>query len=1025
MSWFKSSHTRGRALGSTAILAGLAGLTALTWAVTIGSIEANRIDTSDRVAATVGNQARSFSEQIGRQILALDQTTRILADAWEADPNQFDLLSWRPQMLVASGISRNVLLVDRNGAIRQASIPEAAGHSAAAHSAVRSTIFSNLSRRGPDDNRLFIGPASIDSIQRLWHIDIARPIRNRDGSFAGAIVMDYRISALTDVFNQTNIGPDGLIALVGLTDGLVRAAVGPPTLDPEVSIRGSALFEALQQTPAGLWVGASATDSIRRIHGVQRIPGRDLAVVVALEERAAMYPARQWRMYALVFAGTITALMTLIAGGIVRAERQARRRDATMAEDQAVLAASNAQLLVARAQADAKAAQLEATLAGMTDGIAMVDAHMCLLEWNARFPEIAGIPPGILRIGLPMEDILRAQAETGQFGPVDVRAEVSRRMALLREGRFGVTARKRPDGRIMELRRNRLPDGGFVTLYSDITDRKLAEDALREAHEAAEAANAAKTRFVAIVSHEIRTPLNALLNTLRLLSDSNITPSQRALVDMASQSGDALFGLINDILEMSRLEAGQLTLRPSLFAVRLLLASALEMFQAQAAVRGISLRLDAANDVPAELFADPGRLRQVLLNLLSNAVKFASPGEVTVLARMVGLSEDGRPVLWLAVRDQGPAIPAQARDQLFRPFSRLPRPDGDDPVGTGLGLAICRHLIGMMGGEIGWEPWERTGGSQGAPETEAGAGNSFWIRLPLDAAPVLVPAAAAYGPGRDAASLLRAAASRHRLPRTRILLVEDIPANQVVTATMLRREGHMVDIAASGEQAIQAVSTKPYDIVFMDIFMPGMSGQEATQCIRALPAPARNLPILALTANVSPQDEAIFRAAGMDGFLGKPVSLPELLRALERHAWSADPGIEMPNAMQPTEYTKAAGLSQALAAERIAELRSNLPPATFASLVEECLVDLDHRMPALRHALASGAAGIIAAQAHAMVGMAAGYGMAALEAALRRIMDDARRGEHAVLGPDRAAEIESELTRGAAALRELLQKELV
>ena len=193
---------------------------------------------------------------------------------------------------------------------------------------------------------------------------------------------------------------------------------------------------------------------------------------------------------------------------------------------------------------------------------------------------------------------------------------------------------------------------------------------------------------------------------------------------MASRSGDALFGLINDILEMSRLEAGQLTLRPSLFAVGSLLSSAVEMFRAQAAGRGVTFRVDVADNVPAELFLDPGRLRQVLLNLLSNAVKFARPGEVLVLARVAG-SEAGER-LRLAVRDRGPAIPVEDRGQLFLPFSRLERPDGGDPIGTGLGLAICRHLIGMMGGSVGCKTCIYDDGA---------SGNEFWIDLPLTLAP--------------------------------------------------------------------------------------------------------------------------------------------------------------------------------------------------------------------------------------------------------------------------------------------------
>jgi signal transduction histidine kinase/CheY-like chemotaxis protein len=623
----------------------------------------------------------------------------------------------------------------------------------------------------------------------------------------------------------------------------------------------------------------------------------------------------------------------------------------------------------------------------------MVDAHMCLVEWNARFPEIAGVPADRLRVGQPMEEILRAQALAGQFGLVDVEAEVVRRMARLRAGRFGTTIRARPDGRTMELRRNRLPDGGFVTLYSDITDRQRAEDALREARGIAEAANAAKSRFVAVVSHEIRTPLNALLNTLRLLADSSLAPAQKALVDMASQSGDALFGLINDVLEMSRMEAGQLSLRPSRFALRPLLESSLEMFRAQAAERRITFELAIAEGTPAELRTDPGRLRQVLLNLLSNAVKFAVPGTVRLIAEA---APDG---LRLTVRDPGPVIPAEDKARLFRPFSRLERPEGDDPIGTGLGLAICQHLVSLMGGEIGCDTWTAGDGRQG---------NAFWLVLPtprLDAMPV----APAVEVGVNGLALSR------RLPRTRILLVEDVPVNQLVTATLLRREGHMVDIAGGGEAAVMAVSRTPYDLIFMDNFMPGMSGPEATQRIRALRGPARTVPVIALTGSVSAEDHAALRAVGMNGVLAKPVAFPELLAVIARTVWH-----RVPDGTPLVPAVGSADEAPLLSQERVTELRACLPPDMLSGLIEECLSDLDSRLPALRRALTSGARAAAAAQAHAMVGMAAGYGMAALEARLRSVVDAVRDGE---LDPGAAAAVEADLVRTASALREALQNE--
>jgi signal transduction histidine kinase/CheY-like chemotaxis protein len=687
---------------------------------------------------------------------------------------------------------------------------------------------------------------------------------------------------------------------------------------------------------------------------------------------------------------------------LLHSQAQTRRRQATLAYDRTMLAAANSQLEVAKAHADAKTAQLEATLDGMSDGVAMMDAQLCLVEWNRRFPDIAGVPRQLLRVGLPMEDILRAQAKAGQFGPVDPEAEVARRMALLRSGgQVGSMERTRPDGHTIELRRNRLPDGGFVTLYADVTARKQSENALREARAIAEAATEAKSRFVAIVSHEIRTPLNALLNTLTLLHDVGLPAAQQALLDMARQSGDALLGLINDILEMSRMEAGQLSLRPSVFALRGLLDSVLEIFRPQAAERGIALRLAASPELPRELYADPGRLRQVLINLLSNAVKFGQPGAVGLLADQ---EEDanGRPVLHLAVRDRGPVIEPAGRARLFRPFSRLEGgdPNAEEPLGSGLGLAICRQLVSLMGGQIGCDPWMAD---------DSQAGNEFWVRLPI--APLLAtaqPAPAAEVPVRRV------------LPRTRILLVEDILANQLVTATLLRREGHLVDIAINGEEALHAVAHRPYDLVFLDIFMPGMSGFEVARRMRAMPAPVATIPIVALTANVSADDQALCREAGMNRLLGKPIALPELVQALAELVWRGVPERHAAARVAAAPVVQTPVLS----AERIGELRSSLPGDMLGGMVEECLIDLQARLPALRRAMESGNGEDVASQAHAMVGMAAGYGMAALEARLRALML-AARGSDSARAAGLAAELDIELSMAADALREALAIEMV
>jgi signal transduction histidine kinase/CheY-like chemotaxis protein len=980
-----------------AILLPALGLLAVTWFGLLRAINTMRQEAETRITARVANQAAGFQEQIQRQILELDQTLRILVGAWEADPAAFDLSAWHGRAAALSDITRDLLLADNHGAIVQSTVPEAVGTNVSG-----SDYFVYALQHGRMQNDAFIGQATVDPILRQWHMEVARWVHQADGSFGGVIVADWRTSAIDDLFRATSLGTRPLIELVGLDDGKLRAIVGPATGSPDELISDSDMFAALSASPDGTWIGRSAPDSVVRVHAFRRIPGRDLAVVVGVDLDEAMAPTLAWQNQAVLLAGCISVLIVIIAGMLLRNVALGRRRQAIQIYDRTMVVAATSQLEVAKAYADAKAAQLEATLEGMSDGVAMMDAQFCLVEWNRKFPEVAGVPAQILRIGLPIEDILRAQARSGQFGPVDVEAEVARRLALLRSGGLrGSVERARPDGHIIELRRNPLPDGGFVTLYTDVTARKQAENALRDARAIAEAATEAKSRFVAIVSHEIRTPLNALLSTLTLLHDAGLPPAQRALLDMSRQSGDALLGLINDILEMSRMEAGQLSLRPSVFALRGLLEGVLDIFRPQAAERGIVLGLAASPGLPRELYADPGRLRQVLINLLSNAVKFGQAGAVGLLA---GREQDanGREVLVLAVRDRGPVIEPEGRARLFRPFSRLEagEPGVEEPLGSGLGLAICRQLVTLMAGQIGCEPWMAEDGH---------VGNEFWVRLPIAPLPTARPSPPA-----------AALPARRILPRTRILLVEDILANQLVTATLLRREGHLVDIAADGPAALRTVAQRPYDLVFMDIFMPGMSGFDVARQIRAMPAPAGSMPIVALTANVSPDDQALCREAGMNRLLGKPVALPELVQALAELAWRGLP-----------ERSGAARLEAApesrhpvLSPERVGELRRSLPNEMLGGMVEECLVDMQARLPALRRAMDSGNGDEVLAQAHAMVGMAAGYGMAALEARLRALML-AARGSDTAQAVALAVELDAELSMAADALREALAIEMV
>ncbi len=977
--------------GLLGILAATATLIALTWIGTVTAVRNQCAEAEAGVIASVTNQAAVFQERLRVDLLEIEEDLGVLGHAWMSDPDHFHLRPWRNHLVLFNEMSTEVFLTDESGIVRDDTVADAIGKSVSDRE-----FFRHQAAKSPSEDTMFVSGSMTGVLAPYWHINLARSLRRADGSFAGVIVATLPIDAIGSFYQVANIGTRGLIAVIGLQQGQVRLVVGPKTVDPGSSVAGSDMFDAMRRGPNSVWIGATAFDGIQRVHGFRKLPDRDLAVVVSVDHAEAMQATDTWAKGAYLFAAGTTLLLLVLAWILIQALEVARRRATLLARERAELAQANTELAEAKARADHKAARLEATLSGMTDGVVMLDGDMRLLEWNQRFPEIAGVPAEILRVDMPVEDILRAQAQSGQFGPVDIEAEVARRATNLRAGIYSDTIeRTRPDGAVLELRRNQLPDGGFVTLYTDITERRESLNALRAANALAEAARTAMSRFVAIVSHEIRTPLNALLNTLDLLADSGIAGAQRVLLDMAQQSGQALLALTNDILEMSRMEVGQLTLRPTLFALRPLIASIVDMFGAQAGERRIVLRMSIAQDVPDQLYEDAGRLRQVLINLLSNAIKFAASGEVRVTADVYEVS--GQRLLRLAVRDQGPIISKGDSSHLFEPFSRLDENAG--PIGTGLGLAICRHLVALMDGEIGCSVWQTAGRD---------AGNEFWLTIPIRP----LPDTATANPTVSSGYL------RRKLPRTRVLLVEDIFANQFVTATLLRREGHSVDLASSGGEAISAVESRPYDLILMDIFMPGINGLETARRIRGMQGPAGKVPILALTANAWSEDQEVYAAAGMNGTLGKPVSLHELLDAIAKHVW--------PHRGVPLEVlggVQDPPVPSVLSSSRLAELRAALPATKLSSLVEEFLLELSERFSFLREALGRRDADQVHAHAHAMAGMAAQYGMAVLDTRLRVLM---RIGDE--LPPDTAElarQVEWEMLRAARALREAFRIEVV
>jgi PAS domain S-box-containing protein len=480
---------------------------------------------------------------------------------------------------------------------------------------------------------------------------------------------------------------------------------------------------------------------------------------------------------------------------------------------------------------------------------------------NARFDEMFGWPRGALqnqqqRVLWPSDASFDAMAE--QAGPALSRGEqVDLEVPMMR--RDGSTFTGRLLAKALDASQ---PGSGTIWLAEDVTDRRVVEQALARARDAAEAANRAKSAFLASTSHEIRTPLNALVGLAQLARTPEVDDRRRLqYIEQICESANTLSGILSDILDLSKIEAGKMVVDRVAFDLRGLIGTLKQAYGALADTKGLTLYVNVDEDVPQHVLGDPMRLRQVLTNYLTNALKFTATGSILLnVQRAVGYR------LRFEVVDTGAGMDGAGLAVLFQPFSQVDNSLTRKVGGTGLGLSICSELARLMDGDVG-------------VNSEPGKGSVFWVELPLS------PVTAQQLEQHESTSGLDA------LQGTRVLMVEDNPVNMMIAVALLERWGAIVDQADDGASALHAVdhawqSGNPFDIVLMDVQMPGMSGHEVTRRLRVR-YDSHTLPIVALTAAalVSEREDAI--AAGMNDFLTKPIDAERLRQTLLRVLASA------------------------------------------------------------------------------------------------------------------------------------------
>jgi PAS domain S-box-containing protein len=447
------------------------------------------------------------------------------------------------------------------------------------------------------------------------------------------------------------------------------------------------------------------------------------------------------------------------------------------------------------------------------------------------------------------------------------------------------TADARQEQQIYECRLLPLSWDHWIAVVRNITARKSGElklgeyaqelehknEELETALGTAREATQLRTRFLANMSHEIRTPMNGVLGMADFLLATELTDEQKEFAESIKRSGDSLLALINDILDLSKIESGRLRLDRVPFQLGATLNEIASMFALEARTKGLEFLSIIPSDLPRVVVGDPNRLRQVLSNLLGNAIKFTDSGEIGVQAELLS---DAINVIQMrfTVHDTGIGIPNDQQDRLFENFTQGDGSSTRRHGGTGLGLAISKQLVELLGGEIG-------------VSSEPGHGSHFWFTAsfgkaaPAEIAPQKAPIIQTHAPAavKSPAVPKPAITSRYK-----VLLAEDNEINQRITLRLLEKLGVTADAVVTGREAVQALEKKQYDLVLMDCQMPDMDGFEATAIVRSKEGKTRRTPICALTANAMEGDRERCLAAGMDDYISKPVGLEKLQKAVDR-----------------------------------------------------------------------------------------------------------------------------------------------
>jgi signal transduction histidine kinase/CheY-like chemotaxis protein len=821
---------------------GLRRSSAIVWAATCvlllalvvtagGLVRAERRAALDRAELIVTQTVTGASAELNRALLALDlqltSVTELVAPAWrhdgtlDADAAHRALAVFKDRQLLFT----DAALIGADGRTLAASLPTSDRNGMRLPDGFAARV---LAQRVP---QLTISNPAISPATTELSVYLARLVLLPDGRQALAVV-EVPMTALTAIIAQAGSGQalaitlerdDGqVLATVPSSAGLRVRADAPPAL------RDDALDGTARRAPSRL-------TGVPAIVAARPTLYRSLRITVSLPLEAALGAWQENRN--VILAASLALVALTLLGGALSQWQFNRLADAREALARSVQT-------------------LDQALDAMPDGFLLCDKDDRVLRWNERYLEMLPWLRGVLRVGIPFGELSSAVTETQLLDASRSERQewLDEREQMHRVG-FGELERDLGNGMVVRIIDRRTKEGGVVSVFHDVT---AAERRLEQAKANAESANQAKSQFLATMSHEIRTPLNAVLGLNELMLHSSLDSQQRRHAELIGSSGRLLLALINDILDVSRIEAGHLQLTAAPFSARAAAEGVVALMRERAFAKGLALRLEMIPAEDASIEGDAIRIQQILFNLIGNAIKFTDTGTVQVLVTLEPGAERAL-TLRLEVSDTGIGIPASAMPTLFDRFTQADSTTMRRYGGSGLGLAITREIVQLMGGTI-------------TTASTPGLGSRFVVAIPSRFA--------------DRAQLVSAGAEPGQVttPRLalRILVAEDNDVNQILISAVLSRMGHVVHLVANGQLAVEAVRRGDYDLVLMDLQMPGMDGLEATQVIRALDGVRAGLPIIAMTANAFEADRQACLAAGMDDYIAKPIDMQQLAQAIAR-----------------------------------------------------------------------------------------------------------------------------------------------